>query len=68
VYINGHLAIDLGGVHSSATGMVTLNAAQAASLGLIQGQVYRLDFFQAERHTPASYFNIATTMCLSDAH
>jgi len=68
VYINGHLAIDLGGVHGATAGSVTLNGAQAATLGLTLGQIYRLDFFQAERHTVGSDFTWNTTMCLSDAH
>ena len=68
VYIEGHLAIDLGGVHGPQTGSVTLDAARAASLGLSDGQIYKLDFFQAERHTIGSNFNVQTTLCLSDAH
>lgn len=68
VYIDGHLVIDLGGVHGAAAGSVTLNASQAAALGLALGQIYRLDFFQAERHTVESNFTMNTTMCLSDAH
>lgn len=68
VYINGHLAIDLGGVHASEAGSVTLDAAHAAIYGLAQGQTYNLDFFQANRHTTLSNFNLQTTMCLSDSH
>jgi fibro-slime domain-containing protein len=68
MYINGHLAIDLGGVHGPQTGSITLDAAHAAGLGLSDGQIYRLDFFQAERHTSGSNFNVQTTLCLSDAH
>lgn len=68
VYINGYLVIDLGGVHGAETGSVTLNTAQAISLGLTQGQTYNLDLFQANRHTLTSDFTLQTTMCLSDAH
>lgn len=68
VYINGHLAIDLGGIHGSQTGAVTLDAIHAVALGLVPGQTYALDFFQANRHVLASDFTLQTTMCLSDSH
>jgi fibro-slime domain-containing protein len=68
VFINGHLVIDLGGVHGATLGSVTLDAAHAAMYGLASGQTYNLDFFQANRHTTRSDFNLQTTMCLSDAH
>jgi fibro-slime domain-containing protein len=44
-FINGHLAIDLGGTHGALSGSVTLDAATAA-LGLVDGGTYTLDFFQ----------------------
>ena len=31
VYINGHLAVDLGGVHSAETGSITLDATAAST-------------------------------------
>jgi fibro-slime domain-containing protein len=58
VFINGHLAIDLGGVHASANGSVTLNAAAAANFGLTDGGTYPIDIFQAERHTCNSEFSL----------
>lgn len=65
-FINGKLAIDLGGVHSSLSRTVDLDQA-APSLGLQVGQVYSLDIFFAERHTTASNFRIDTTIaCLSN--
>ena len=67
VYINGNLAIDLGGVHGALTGLVTLDLPHAIQFGLAPGQTYRLDFFQAERHTTGSDFTLETTMCLTDA-
>ena len=36
-FINGQLVVDLGGVHGAASGSVTLNAAEAATLGLADG-------------------------------
>jgi fibro-slime domain-containing protein len=58
LYINGHLAIDLGGVHTATTGSVTLDAAHAATLGLTDHGTYSLDLFQAERHTCGSDFTV----------
>lgn len=46
VFINGSLVIDLGGVHAFSTGTVNLG-----SLGLMDGSVYDVDIFFAERHT-----------------
>ncbi len=56
VFINDQLAIDLGGVHAAETGSVNLN-----TLGLIAGSDYKLDVFQAERHTSASTFAMQTS-------
>jgi fibro-slime domain-containing protein len=65
VFINGHLAIDLGGVHPAEMGSVTLDD-QAAALGITPGRSYDLDVFQAERHTTESTFRIETTLqCVS---
>jgi len=61
VFINDHLAIDLGGVHAAATGSVTLNPATAATLGLTDGSVVPLDLFTAQRHTCGSVFNLTTS-------
>ena len=58
LFINNQLAIDLGGVHGAATGTVTLNAETADELGLTDGVVYSLDFFQAQRHTCGSDYTL----------
>ena len=58
VFINGHLAVDLGGVHGAQSGSVTLDTAQAATLGLQSGGVYEACVFQAERHTTASSYRL----------
>jgi len=64
VFINGKLALDLGGVHGPLEGTIDLDA-QAAALGIEPGKVYALDFFFAERHTVQSNFRIETTIqCL----
>jgi fibro-slime domain-containing protein len=61
VFINGHLAVDLGGLHPKASGSVSLDAS-ALALGITQGQVYDLALFHAERHTPESTFRIDTNL------
>ena len=61
VFINGKLAVDLGGLHPAKLGRVTLDDS-AAVLGLQKGQVYPLDLFHAERHTDKSTFRIDTNL------
>lgn len=64
VFINGKLAVDIGGVHAQETGQVNLDD-QAAALGLEPYGVYELVLFFAERHTTESNFRIETTLQLS---
>lgn len=64
-YINGHLVIDLGGVHTVQEDSVDLDA-QARDLGLTVGGEYALDFFFAERHTVLSNFRIDTSIVFKD--
>jgi fibro-slime domain-containing protein len=61
VFINGRLAIDLGGVHSAADAQVSLDA-RSAEFGIEIGKAYPLDLFQAERHTNESNFRIETNL------
>ncbi|HEY5952188.1 MAG TPA: fibro-slime domain-containing protein [Kofleriaceae bacterium] len=64
VFINGKLAIDLGGVHEKEAGDIDFDA-RAAELGLVKDQTYKLDVFHAERHTVESHFRMTTTIdCL----
>ncbi len=64
VFINGKLALDLGGVHASETGNFNLNNIKTA-FGLVDGSNYSLDIFQAERHTVASNFSMQTSLQLN---
>jgi fibro-slime domain-containing protein len=61
VFINGFLAIDLGGLHPSLSDTVTLDF-ETTKLGIAKGGVYHLDLFHAERHSHASNFRIDTNI------
>jgi fibro-slime domain-containing protein len=64
-FINGKLAIDLGGLHPARTDTIVLDD-RAAEFGLVKGNVYPLDLFQAERHSSGSHFRIDSTLSLVD--
>jgi fibro-slime domain-containing protein len=64
VFIDGKLAIDLGGVHGAQTDSITFDAATVARFGLIEGRSYVLDFFFAERHVVESNCFITTSLIL----
>jgi fibro-slime domain-containing protein len=65
VFINGILAIDLGGVHGELTA-VRLIDDLAVSHGLTVGGTYDLDIFHAERRTSGSNFRFTTSLVLVD--
>jgi fibro-slime domain-containing protein len=58
VYVNGHLAVDLGGIHVPMDGTVTINAQSAARFELTPGNVYKIVVFQAERKKFGSSFRL----------
>ena len=60
VFINGHLVIDLGGVHGRQEQSVDLDRLSFLS----NGQSYQLKIFHAERHTTQSNFKMETTLQL----
>jgi fibro-slime domain-containing protein len=61
VFVNGHLAVDLGGLHPKASFTLVLDTA-ATQLGIQIGSTYSLDLFHAERHTNDSNFRIDTNL------
>ena len=60
VFVNGRLALDLGGVHGALRGTLDLKNV-AANLGLQPGGIYEVVVFQAERHTSASSYQLTLT-------
>jgi fibro-slime domain-containing protein len=60
VFIAGHLAVDLGGIHAIEQGSVTL-LDHATEWGLQQNYVYEMTLFHAERHVIGSNFKLTLT-------
>jgi fibro-slime domain-containing protein len=58
VFVNGQLAVDLGGIHSASSGSVTLDAATATKFGLTEGRIYEIAVFQAERRLCGSSYKL----------
>jgi fibro-slime domain-containing protein len=58
VFVNGQLALDLGGLHPPESGVVTIDAAHAAEYDLEDGNVYRISVFHAERLVDGSSFRL----------
>ncbi len=61
IFVNGVLAVDLGGMHSPLMGTVDMDTF-AQQNGLAKGMTYSMDIFQAERHTSGSNFHLETTI------
>lgn len=62
MYINGVLALDLGGAHGRNYKTVKLNELTAKDYGLVDGEVATFTFFYMERNSDASTFGIETNM------
>jgi fibro-slime domain-containing protein len=80
VFLNGRLAVDLGGIHVPASGTLTINAgagtvtstiaanvangvnrttqASPADFGLVDGNVYTINIYHAERQLSGSSFKL----------
>jgi fibro-slime domain-containing protein len=63
VFIGGHLAIDIGGLHVETADSLKLDAFSLANgTKLIRGNTYTIDIFHAERHTDKSNFCMETSI------
>lgn len=61
IFVNGKLALDLGGLHGPITATLDFDA-QREALGIAPGNSYNMDIFHAERHTDESNFRIETNI------
>ncbi|MBN1757382.1 MAG: fibro-slime domain-containing protein [Chitinispirillaceae bacterium] len=61
VFINGELALDLGGMQAETRRELVLDD-EADKLGLVKGEKYPLDFFYTERRHPQSNCEITTNL------
>jgi fibro-slime domain-containing protein len=61
VFIDGQLAIDLGGLHTPVTASVSLD-----TLGLTKGSQYDIELFNAERKTVGSNFRVDTNLAFTN--
>ncbi len=59
VFLNGKLAVDLGGVHSASAGSITLDNATATKFSLTKGKVYEIAIFNAQRMLPRSSLRVS---------
>lgn len=57
IFINKELVADLGGIHAAIQRSFNLD-----NLGLVEGEVYDLDLFFAERHTTHSNFKFRSSI------
>lgn len=61
VFINGELALDIGGLHPPTLGTIDLDQS-ADQLGIAPGNKYSLDLFHAERRVRGSNFRVETSL------
>ncbi len=61
VFINGKLALDLGGMQAETKRDLILDDV-ADELGIVKGQTYPMDFFYTERRHPQSNCEITTNL------
>jgi len=60
-FINGKLAMDLGGIHQSTRGTISLDNI-AAAYNLEEGKTFPFDFFYVERHVSRSTIKVMTNL------
>ncbi len=63
VFVNGKLTVDISGTHSRMQDMVTVNAdtkdMDGNPLALVEGKIYEIVVFQAERNTSNSTYGLS---------
>ncbi len=57
VFVNGQLAVDVGGIHPPRNGSVTI-LGSSPEYGMTPGNVYEIKVFHAERRTKGSTFKL----------
>jgi fibro-slime domain-containing protein len=67
VFVNGHLAVDLGGVHPTRSSTLNLDVARV-DLQIVPGKSYAVDLFYAHRgmHAPLLSFQLTTPLASCD--
>jgi fibro-slime domain-containing protein len=58
VFLNGKLAVDLGGTHQQTSGSITVNAGNQATFGMTPGNLYEIAVFHAERCPNSSNYQL----------
>jgi fibro-slime domain-containing protein len=66
VFINNRLAIDLGGLNNNASDTLYLDHPKT-DLGLVDGNMYMMDIFYAEREPIGANFRIKTSLDIQNA-
>ncbi len=61
IFVNGKLAMDLGGMHMPLQATIDFDAKKT-ELNIVPGRQYQMDIFHAERHTSASNFRVETNI------
>jgi fibro-slime domain-containing protein len=65
VFVNGKLALDLGGLHPPANGTIYLDM-MATKLGITPNNTYDIELFNAERFDAGSTFRVDTNFEFTD--
>ena len=66
-FINGKLAMDIGGAHSPVGASLELNT-KIADLGLVDGELCTFDMFYIERHTTGANMKLSTNIKIVDTN